>query len=538
VLAATNRGLSHSLMLLAASTFIACSTDDPAAPRVLDVHIIGGTVFDGSLRQERVTNIGIVGDRIVAIGAPADTEALQVIDAAGLAVFPGFIDPHTHALDDLLRVNTASNINYLMQGVTTVFVGNDGAGVADRPGRVQVMREQGTGTNVAFFAGHNRIRSDVMGQVNRVATAAELAAMLQLLKEEMEAGALGLSTGLFYTPGNFAATDEVIELARVAARYSGVYDTHLRSESSAGQGLFAAIEEVITVAEQAQVPVHISHLKVLGEDLWGRSGDVIARIDAARNRGLEITANQYPYQASGTRFSSAIVPQWARADSRQAMLARLENPDLQASLRQEAAENLRVRGGPDAMLVTAADSPWRGMTLGDIARQTEKDVLDAAFDVIAAGDPSIASFVMDREDIHAIAIQPWVMTGSDGSSGHPRKYGTYPQVYRHMVDSDALLSVSQFSHRSAGRVADIFGLCDRGYLEVGRKADIVVIDLDHYRPGATFESPEVLASGVVHAFINGTQAVRNGHYTGALAGQIIHRGHTGCGVPQGRPERT
>lgn len=272
-------------------------------------------------------------------------------------------------------------------------------------------------------------------------------------------------------------------------------------------------------------------LVLLAAGTFVACGDVIAMIDAARNSGLRITANQYPYQASGTRFSSAIVPQWARADSRQAMLARLKNPDLQASLRQEAAENLRVRGGPDAMLVTADDSPWRGMTLGDIARQTERDVLDAAFDVIAAGDPSIASFVMDREDINAIAIQPWVMTGSDGSSGHPRKYGAYPQVYRDMLDSNALLSATQFSHRSAGQVADTFGLCDRGYLEVGRKADVVVIDLDRYRPGATFESPAVLASGVVHAFVNGTHAIRDGHYTGALAGQVIQRGDTGCAGP-------
>lgn len=528
MLTVTGRGVLHILVLLAAGTFVACGDNQPAAPPVLDVHIIGGTVFIGSLREERVTSIGIFGGRIVTIGAPPETEAQQIIDATGLAVFPGFIDPHTHALDDLLNVDTASNVNYLMQGVTTVFIGNDGAGVNDRPERVQAMRQQGTGTNVAFFAGHNGIRSDVIGQANRLATAAEIAAMQQRLKEEMEAGALGLSTGLFYTPGNFAATDEVIALARVAAQYGGVYDTHLRSESSAGQGLFAAIEEVIAVAERARIPVHISHLKVLGEDLWGRSGDVIAMINAARNKGLEVTANQYPYQASGTRFSSAIVPQWARADSRQAMLARLGNPDLQASLRQEAAENLRVRGGPDAMLVTAADSPWRGMTLGDIARQTEQDVLDAAFDVIAAGDPSIASFVMDPEDIDAIAIQPWVMTGSDGSSGHPRKYGTYPQVYRDMVVSKELMSVSQFSHRSAGQVADTFGLCDRGYLQVGRKADVVVVDLDRYRPGATFESPAVLANGVVHAFVNGTHAIRDGHYTGALAGQVLQRGETGC----------
>lgn len=504
-----------------------CSNNVPE--ETYDVLIINGTVHDGSLAAGQVANIGIRDERIVSISATADAVAATVIDATGLAVMPGFIDPHTHALPDLLEVETRANLNYLMQGVTTVFVGSDGAGMPDRAGRVNDMLTQGIGSNVAWFAGHNEIRRRVMGLENRAPTDAELAEMQRLLQVAMEAGALGLSTGLFYTPGSFATTAEVVEIARAMSNYNGVYDSHIRSESAFAEGLLAAVQEVVTIAEEAGVDVHISHLKALGRDVWGQSGDIIAMVDAARARGLNVTANQYPYRASGTRFSSALVPQWARADSREAMFARFENPDLADRLDEEMRDNLRIRGGPGAMLVTGSESRWRGKTLDEIAAEMqEENVLDAALEVIREGDPSIASFVMEEQDIHAIAIQPWVMTGSDGSPGHPRKYGTYPKVYRDMVLGAELLSLPQFVHRSSGLVADTFGLCDRGYLQVGRKADIVVLDLDQYAPKADFQNPEELAVGVRFALVNGSPVIIDGEFSGELPGEVIDRTALNC----------
>ncbi len=516
---------SRGFAALCIALLAACG---PPAPEPYDVLIVGGLVYDGSLAEPRRANVGVRGDRIASLSADAGDPAALVIDAAGRAVMPGFIDPHTHALDDLLSPDSSANVNYLLQGVTTVFVGNDGAGVPDRAESLERIRVQGIGSNMAFFAGHNELRRRVLGLENRPPTEAELEELRELLAAEMEAGALGLSSGLFYTPGSFADTAEVIELARVAARYGGVYDTHLRSESSFALGVDGALREALTIAEQAGIPAHIAHLKALGSDVWGASGDLIALIEDARARGLEITADQYPYRASGTRFSSALVPQWARADSRAAMLARFENADLEPRLRAEMTDNLRIRGGPTAMLVTGTDSRWRGMTLAEIAAEAGIDVLDAAMQVIRDGDPSIASFVMDPQDIHAIAIQPWVMTGSDGSEGHPRKYGTYPQAYREFVVDNDLLTAAQFVHRSAGLPADFFGLCDRGYLAVGRRADIAVIDLEDFRPRADFEQPERLASGVTHLLVNGEPVVADGIYADRLPGVVIDRQALEC----------
>jgi N-acyl-D-aspartate/D-glutamate deacylase len=356
--------------------------------------------------------------------------------------------------------------------------------------------------------------------------------MLRLMAEAMRAGAVGLSTGLYYTPGSFAATDEVVALARVAAEYGGVYDTHMRDESAYSIGLLASVEETITIAEEAKIPVHISHLKALGREVWGQSGDVVELVNEARKRGLEVTANQYPYQASGTRFSAALIPGWVRADSTEAMFSRLENGDLKDRIREEMQTNLWRRGGPEAMLVTGTNSQWRGMTLADISASLKQDSLEAAITVVREGDPSIASFVMELPDIKAIALQEWVMTGSDGSEGHPRKYATYPKAYQDMVVGTKLFGLERFVYRSAGLVADTFNLCDRGYLQIGRKADVVVLDIDNYLPLANFENPTALASGVRHVLVNGIAVIREGEQTGHLPGEVIDRQWLSCAAGQ------
>jgi N-acyl-D-aspartate/D-glutamate deacylase len=489
-------------------------------PRSFDVLIINGTVYDGSASPPASVNIGIAGDRIVSMNATAQNSAELVIDATGMAVVPGFIDPHTHTEDDIFERPRNINANYLAQGVTTVFFGNDGRGFVDREARMPILESQGTGTNVGWFSGHGTARELAMGLEDRAPTDDELQAMRDYVEADMQAGALGLSTGLFYRPGSYAETEEVVELARVAARHGGVYDSHLRDESSYNIGLLGAVGEAIRIGEEAGIPVHIAHLKALGTHMWGQSGDVIGLVSAARERGVDVTADQYPFRASGTRLSSSLIPRWVMADSEEAMFERLDNADLRDRIREEMAANLTRRGGPESLLITGA-SEWRGRTLGEIAEQMGVDPLDAAVAVVRGGNPSVASFNMNPDDIAAIAIQPWVMTGSDGSTGHPRKYATYPKAYRDLVVDGSLMSVSDFVHRSSGRVADWFGLCDRGYLEEDRKADIAVIDLENFMPVADFQNPTELASGVQYLLVNGRQAIASGAVLDETHGEVL-----------------
>jgi len=512
--------------LLMSVLFVAACGRAPA-PESYDVLIVNGTVYDGSPEPPRDTAIGIRGDRIVSMDAASDAEAATVVDAAGLVVVPGFIDPHTHADRDLFDVPGNLNANYLTQGVTTVFIGNDGRGFVDREARAPGLVAQGIGTNVGGFTGHGTAREVAIGLEDRAPTADELDIMRAYVDADMRAGALGLSSGLFYRPGSYAETEEVIELAKVAARYGGVYDSHLRDESSYSIGVTGSVQELIRISEEAGLPGHIAHVKALGRDVWGQSGDIIGLVAAARERGLDITADQYPWRASGTSLSSSLIPRWVQADSQEAMFGRLDNADLRDGIREEMEANLWRRGGEDSLLITG-DSEWRGMTLREIAEDMGLSPVDAAVEVVRGGDPSVASFNMNTDDIDAMAIQPWVMTGSDGSEGHPRKYASYPKAYRDFVADRSLMSMEKFVHRSSALVADFFGLCDRGRLETGRKADVAIIDLQAFRPLADFENPEVLSPGVAYLLVNGRFAISAGTLTESLPGELIDRQNLSC----------
>ena len=454
------------------------------------------------------------------MNATAGSEATVTIDASGLIVAPGFIDPHTHARATLIDPDTRANLNYLTQGVTTVFIGNDGYGLSRLAERLEMFDAEGVGTNVAVLSGHGRLRTDAVGLADREATPEELDAMRTALREEMELGSFGLSAGLFYRPGSYAETSEVIELARVAAEYGGIYDTHMRSESSAGDGLLAALDEAIEIGREANIPVHIAHIKALGKDSWSSSEQMIERVEAALEEGIEVTADQYPWNASGTRFSNALLPRWVMADSAEAMAARLADPELRPGILEEMRRNLELRGGPDAMLVTAALSRYRGMTLTDIATAAGEEPVVAAIRPILEGDPSIASFVMDREDIDRLAVQPWVMTGSDGSSGHPRLYGTYPKAWQDFVGG-GLLTPAEFVRRSSGFVAESFGICERGVLREGYVADITVFDAEGFRPNADYQNPTELSDGVEYLLVNGAIVIDNNNYNGSLPGRAL-----------------
>ena len=516
------------LIVLVTLASLAGCGQEAATPAAYDVLIVNGVVYDGSTNPGVARNIGIAGDRIVSVDADAGASAARTIDASGLVVVPGFIDPHTHAERDIMEAPGNQNVNYLTQGVTTVFIGNDGRGLVDRATNAPLMREQGVGTNVAWFTGHGTARTVAMGLEDRAPTDEELDVMRDYVEADMQAGALGLSSGLFYRPGSYAETDEVIELAKVAARYGGVYDSHLRDESSYNIGVLGSVRELIDIAEAAGLPGHIAHIKALGRDVWGQSGDIIGLVSAARERGLQITADQYPWRASGTSLSSSLIPRWVQADSQEAMFERLDNEDLRGGIREEMEANLWRRGGKDSLLITG-ESEWRGMTLGEIADEMNLDPVDAAVEVVRGGDPSVGSFNMNPDDINAMAIQPWVMTGSDGSEGHPRKYASYPKAYRDFVVEQSLMSMAEYVHRSSGLVADSFFLCDRGYIEPGRIADIAIIDTDSFVPVADFENPTLLSTGVRHLLVNGQAAILDGELTGTLAGTVIDRQNLECG---------
>jgi N-acyl-D-aspartate/D-glutamate deacylase len=414
-----------------------------------------------------------------------------------------------------------------MQGVSTVFIGNDGRGLVDRAEKVALMQEQGTGTSVAYFTGHGTARTNAMGLENRAPTKDELQKMRDFVEADMRGGAIGLSTGLFYTPGSYAETSEVIELAKVAAKYGGVYDSHLRDESSYNIGVLGSIKELIQIGEAAKIPVHAAHLKALGRDVWGQSGDIVALVAAARERGVEVTADQYPWRASGTSLSSSLIPGWVKADSEEAMFGRLDNADLRDRIREEMEGNLWRRGGEESLLITG-DGEWRGKTLQEIAEQMELDPIAAAIEIVRGGNPSVASFNMNPSDIDVLAVQPWVMTGSDGSEGHPRKFASYPKAYQEMVVQKSLFPMEYYVHRSSGLVADSFYLCDRGYIKEGLKADIAIIDLENFRPVADFQKPTELATGVTDMLINGRMVIINSTLTGTLPGEIVDRQNLSC----------
>lgn len=498
----------------------------PAASVVHDVQITGGIVYDGVSSDGRAVDVFVDGDRIVFVGDAESQNytAETVIDARGLVVAPGFIDPHTHTLSDVLFSDEGKRLSgYLTQGVTTVAAGNDGGGPVDVAGALRAAEARGTGANFALFAGHNSIRADIMGREDRAPNATELAAMQDLLDQALRSGALGFSTGLYYAPGSYAEQDEIVALARVAAEHEALYESHIRDESSYSVGLLGAIDEAIQIGRDSGASVHIAHIKALGVDVWGQSADVVARIEAAQAEGISVTADQYPWSASGTRISNALIPNWAKADSDDAMYERLRDPENQERLIDEVTENLRKRGGSDAILLVAREDGLPSRTLTEEASVLDLDPVQAAIEIVLGGDARIASFNMQDEDIERFMTAPWVMTSSDGTNGHPRKYASFPRKYTTYVREKSALSMADFINRSTNLTAETIKLCDRGRLESGFYADIVVFDPNTFAPVADFTNPAEHSVGVVHLFVNGGHTIIDGELTDKLHGQALRR---------------
>jgi N-acyl-D-aspartate/D-glutamate deacylase len=493
-----------------------------------DLLIRNGRVIDGTGAPARGADVAITGDRITFVGdaARANVQAKRMIDARGLIVAPGFIDPHTHTLEDLSSsdANRRANVDYLMQGVTTVITGNDGGGPYDVARTLAKWKADGIGSNGALLVGYGTVRQAVMGMSDAKAEGTQLDSMRALVDKGMREGALGMSTGLYYAPQSYATTDEVIAMAKVAAKYGGIYDTHLRDESSYTIGLLAAIREAIRIGHEAGMPSHISHIKVLGTDVWGRSDSAIAIIEMARKAGDKVSANQYPYTASGSSVGASLLPRWAEVSGRDSLRARVADPATKARLVADMTENLRRRGGAKSLLITSTrDTSVLGRTLEDIAKARDVSPVEAAIQIIVAGDASVASFNMDEKDIVAFMRRPWVMTGSDGSAGHPRKYGTFPKKWSEYVLGKKVLTPEQFVRQSSALTAETFGMKNRGVLAKGKYADVVVFDGATFKDHSTYQKPTELATGMKYVIVNGKLAVDGGAYTGVTAGVGIAR---------------
>ena len=490
----------------------------PAA--TADLLIRGGMVFTGS-DAPFVGDVAVTGDRIKAVGRDLNLRARRVIDAKGMIVAPGFIDPHTHAGDDLASDDPRRRQigAFLMQGVTTAFIGNDGGGAIDVKAVLDRARTRPVGINYATYVGFGTIREEVIGMADRAPTADELARMKAMVAGAMCQGALGLSTGLFYAPQSFSRTDEVVALAKEAAKRGGFYDSHIRDESSYTIGLKAAVDEAIEIGREAHIPVHISHIKALGVDVQGQAPAVIARIDSARAQGINVTASQYPWSASGTSLVASLIPLWAQDGGRSALLARLDDPALGARLRADIAENLRKRGGADKLLIV--EGPYRNRTLADVAKVRALDPVAAAIMAIRLQDAGVVSFNQSENDIAAFMKQPWVMTDSDASPGHPRVFGSFARKYAKYVRADHVISLREFIERSSTLTADWFHLTGRGHLKAGAFADIVLFDPKHFAARATYEQPTLLATGVEAVLVNGIFAVDHRRLTGRMAGRPL-----------------
>jgi len=492
-----------------------------------DVVLKGGTIYDGMGGAPYVADIGVMNGTIRTIGDIKTTTGLT-IDAKGSIVAPGFIDMHTHC-DNGLQTERGKNAkNYLMQGVTTVVTGNCGGGTYRVKEFFGKLESQGIGLNVIHLVGHGTLRESVMDQEARVPTDKELEQMKQLLAQAMEEGAAGFSTGLFYAPGSYAKTEEIVELARVVKKYHGMYATHIRDESNYSIGLKEAIKEAISVGEEAGIPLEISHIKALGQPVSGMAKEVCEIIEDARERGVQVYADQYPYAASSTGLSAAVIPRWVQAGG--LVRERLENLELLPKIKKEIAENIDRRGGPESLVIVSfpKNRNFDGKNLLEISLMMGKSLIETAIYLVQNGSPSVISFNMQESDLEYFMKKPYVMTGSDGnvqipdkSFTHPRSYGTFPRKIRKYVLEKKCITMQQAIRAASSLPAEVLGLANRGRLKEGLAADILVFDPDKISDKATYDAPHQYSVGVQFLFIDGKLVIEDGAYNGQLVGKPI-----------------
>jgi N-acyl-D-amino-acid deacylase len=539
---------------------LASAVESPADK--FDVIIKGGTVYDGTGEKGRIIDVAIRGDRIAALGSFTAAQATTVIDAKGLAVAPGFINMLSWSTESLIEDGRSQS--EIREGVTTEIMGegNSMGPLNDRM-KERIRKDQGDikyeikwstlseylrylegrgiSCNVASFIGATTIRDFVIGLEDKQPTPEQLEQMRQLVRQEMEAGALGIGSSLIYPPAFYAKTEELIELCKVAAKYQGKYISHMRSE---GNQLLEAIDELIRISKEANIPAEIYHIKAAGQPNWGKADAMLAKIEEARKTGLKITADMYTYTAAGTGLD-ACLPPWTEDGGYPALFKRLRDPATRAKIAGEVRtpsdkwENLYLAAGsPDKILLNGFKSeklkPLTGKSLAEIAKMRGKDPIETAMDLIAEDESRIDSiyFLMTEENVKKEIVKPWVSFGSDEASQapegnflksncHPRAYGNFVRVLGKYVRDEKLLTLEQAIRKLSGLPATNLGLDHRGFVQEGMFADVVVFDPATIADRATFDKPHQYAVGMKHVFVNGKQVLKDGEHTGAKSGRAL-----------------
>ncbi len=527
-----------------------------------DVIIRNGSVYDGSGAEPRQADVAIRGDRIAGVGDFKSAKANTMVDATGLAVAPGFINMLSWSTESLIQDGRSQS--EILQGVTTEIMGEgESMGPVNDRVREHLVRDQtdikydvtwntlaeylqylekrGVSCNVASFIGAATIREFVIGFEDKQPTPEQLDEMRELVRKEMEAGALGIGTSLIYPPAFYAKTEELIELCKVAAKYQGKYISHMRSE---GNQLFEALDELLRIAREANIPAELYHIKAAGKKNWSKEDELLARIERAQKEGLKVRANMYTYTAAGTGLD-ACLPPWTQDGGSLALFKRLRDPATREKIKAEVQldsdkwENLYLAAGsPDKILLVGFKSeklkPLTGKTLAQVAKMRGKDPIDTAMDLIAEDESRISAVydVMSDENVKKELRKPWISFGSDEASQapeppftksnpHPRAYGNFARVLGRYVRDGKMLSMTDAIHRLSGLPATNLGLDHRGFLKGGMFADVVVFDPATITDHATFEKPHQYATGVKHVFVNGVQVIKNGEHTGAKPGRAL-----------------
>jgi N-acyl-D-amino-acid deacylase len=542
-------------LLLAATSASVVAAD-------FDVIIRNGAVYDGSGAEAQHIDLAIRGDRIAGVGNFKNAKAKTIIDANGLAVAPGFINMLSWSTESLIQDGRSQS--EIRQGVTTEIMGEgESMGPVNDRVREHMLREQadikydikwntlaeylqylekrGISCNVASFIGATTIRENIIGFDDRAPTPQELDQMRELVRKEMEAGALGIGTSLIYPPAFYAKTEELIELCKVAAKYKGKYISHMRSE---GNQLFEAFDELVRIAREANIPAEVYHIKAAGQKNWPKVDELLARIEKAQKEGLNIRANMYTYTAAGTGLD-ACLPPWSEDGGYPALFKRLRDPATREKIKAEVKidsdkwENLYLAAGsPDKILLMGFKSeklkPLTGKSLAEVAKMRGKDPIETIMDLISEDESRIGTvyYLMSEENVKKELQKPWIAFGSDEASQapegvflksnpHPRAYGNFARVLGKYVRDEKVLPMSDAIHRLSGLPAANLGLDHRGFLKEGMFADVVVFDPATIADHATFEKPHQYATGVKHVFVNGMQVIKDGEHTSAKPGRAL-----------------
>ncbi|HUU29888.1 MAG TPA: D-aminoacylase [archaeon] len=513
---------------------IACSGKEPVKRGVkFDYLIRNGMVVDGMGNPWHRADIGIIGDKIARIGHLPQEQGKSIIDASGKVVAPGFIDIHSHGEARILEDPTAHN--FITQGVTTIVGGNCGGSPLNLREFFGKVDSAGIALNLGVLAGHNSVRKEVMGNAGREPTGEELEEMKKIVEEEMQAGALGLSTGLKYQPGVYSKTAELIELAKVASKYGGFYASHLRDE---GLKLFESMQEALEIGEKAGIPVQMSHHKAVGMNMWGKTETSLKMIEDARKRGLDVTADQYPYSSTFTGIT-IIFPAWALEGTKSEIQKRLDDPETRKRVKEGIIYNIKYdRGGNDIRTVTIAeyskDTALEGKNLAEILLLKGKELsmenaAELVLEIYENGGASAIYHCLSEEDLVRVMKNPLVMHASDADNAeynkgkiHPRHYGCFPRVLALYVRERGELRLEEAIRKMTSFPASRIGAQDRGIISEDKYADIVIFDPETVQDKATWDNPHQYPEGLDYVFVNGEIVVDHGKITGKLPGKIIY----------------